>query len=180
MGKVSEIHRVIASPVLQGRRLKHLYVHASFKNMIKISKEKIKEIAEELDCGMKCYYNNKTKEIKTIIDFDSHYGADEELWEDVIKELEENRTDYVEIERMSSRESFLVMVDFTDLVDNSALREKLINSLNRSKPFRNFKWIIDNSGDYRQKWFEFKNQKYIEWVEKKISELNSMEESGNE
>ena len=72
------------------------------------------------------------------------------------------------------------MVDFTDLVDNSALREKLINSLYRSKPFRNFKWIIDNSGDYRQKWFEFKNQKYIEWVEKKISELNSMEESGNE
>lgn len=51
--------------------------------------------------------------------------------------------------------------------------------LNRSKPFSNFKWIIDNSGDYRQKWFDFKNQKYIEWVEEKISELNSMEEFEN-
>lgn len=64
-------------------------------------------------------------------------------------------------------------------MDSASLQEKLINALNRSKPFSNFKWIIDNSGDYRQKWFDFKNQKYIEWVEEKISELNSMEEFEN-
>ena len=147
--------------------------------MINLSKERIKEITGDLDCGMKCYYNKKTKEITTIIDFDSHYGADEELWEDVIKELEENWMNYIEIERMDSRESFLVMEDFAYSVDSASLQEKLINALNRSKPFSNFKRIIDNSGDYRQKWFDFKNQKYIEWVEEKISELNSMEEFEN-
>ena len=154
-------------------------LYISFEKMINLSKERIKEIAGDLDCGMKCYYNKKTKEITTIIDFDSHYGADEELWEDVIKELEENWTDYIEIERMDSRESFLVMEDFAYSVDSASLQEKLINALNRSKPFSNFKWIIDNSGDYRQKWVDFKNQKYIEWVEEKISELNSMEEFEN-
>lgn len=144
--------------------------------MITVTKEKIKGIAEDLDCGMKCYYNKKTKEITTILDFDSHPGADEEPWEDVIDEVEENWDDLVEFERMDSRESFRVMADYTDLVDDSALREKLIDALNRPKPFGTFKWIIDNSGEYRQKWFEFKNQKYIEWVKKRISDLNSMEE----
>ena len=144
--------------------------------MLTISKEKIKEIAEDLDCGMKCYYNKKTKEITTILDFESHIGADEEPWEDVINEVEENWDDLVEFEMMDSRESFRVMADFAEEVDKSALREKLIDALNRSKPFGNFKWIIDNSADYRQNWFDFKNQKYIEWVETRISDLNSMEE----
>lgn len=66
--------------------------------MITLSKEKIKEIAENMDCGMKCYYQKKTKVITTIIDFESHIGADEEGWEDVINELDEHWGDYVEIE----------------------------------------------------------------------------------
>ncbi len=148
--------------------------------MISLSKEKIKEIAENLDCGMKCYYYKKTEEITTIIDFDSHIGADEELWEDVINEVDEHWDDYVEFERMDSRESFRVMEDYAYFVDDSDLKDKLIDALNRPKPFGNFKWIVDNSGEYRQLWFDFKNQKYIEWVEARISDLNSMEEFDNE
>ena len=148
--------------------------------MISLSKEKIKEIAENLDCGMKCYYHKKTEEITTIIDFDSHIGADEELWEDVINEVDEHRDDYVEFERMDSRESFRVMEGYAYFVDDSDLKDKLIDALNRPKPFGNFKWIVDNSGEYRQLWFDFKNQKYIEWVEARISDLNSMEEFDNE
>jgi hypothetical protein len=148
--------------------------------MTNLTKDEIKEIAEYLDCGMICYYHKKTNEITTILDFDSHLGADEEPWEELINEVDEHRDDYVEFERMDTRESFLVMSDFTEVVDDSALREKLTDALNRPKPFGNFKWIIDNSGDYREKWFEFKNQKYIEWVEDKIREYNSMEESGDE
>lgn len=144
--------------------------------MFAISKEKIKKIAEDLDCGMKCYYNKKTKEITTILDFESHLGADEEPWEEVLNEIDEHWDDLVKFERMESRESFRIMADFAEEVDDSALREKLIDALNRPKPFGNFKWIIDNSEDYRQNWFDFKNQKYIEWVEARIIDLNSMEE----
>lgn len=145
--------------------------------MIKLTKQQIKEIAEELDCGMKCYYNKKTKEIKLLPDFDSYYGADEEPWAEELKKLEENWTDYIEIECMNSQESFLVMENFANFIENSTLREKLINSLNRSKPFRNFKWIIDNSGDYRQQWFEFKNQKYIEFVKDQLEQFNRIEDN---
>jgi len=46
----------------------------------------------------------------------------------------------------------------------------LINALNRKKPFREFKFEIDNSNMYRQQWFDFKNAQLKEWVVKKFNE----------
>jgi hypothetical protein len=77
---------------------------------------------------------------------------------------------------MESHESFDIMADFAENVDSRELRDSLINALNRKHPFQNFKWVVDNSGPYRQKWFDFKNQRLIEWVEKKLDEINSLEE----
>jgi len=51
---------------------------------------------------------------------------------------------------MDSHESFKIMADFAENIDNARLQDRLINALNKSKPFRNFNWEIDNSGDYRQ------------------------------
>ena len=146
--------------------------------MIKLTEQQINEIASELDAGMRCFYNKQTGEVKTIPDFDSWFGADQEPWEEDLTELDENRINYIEFEDMSSRESFKIMANFTESVEDVQLRDRLIDSLNRSKPFRNFKRIIDNSGDYREKWFEFKEAKYIEWVKGQIKQLNRFENNG--
>jgi hypothetical protein len=143
--------------------------------MISLTKDQIKEIAEQLDCGMRCYIDKETGEIKTTPDFDNWY-TDDELWTDVLIELEENWGKYVEIERMESRDSFDLIADFAESVDSRELRDSLINALNKKHPFRNFKRVVDNSGPYRQKWFDFKNQSLIECVEKKLGEINSLEE----
>jgi len=140
----------------------------------------INEIADGLDSGMKCYYNLLTGNIKTIIDFDSWAGADDELWEDDINEIDEHFGDFFVFENMSSRDSFNLMVDFVDVVVDSNIQSKLINALNKSKPFRNFKHAIDNSGEYRQQWFDFKKSRYIEWVKDQIeteNELNDFQKS---
>jgi hypothetical protein len=50
------------------------------------------------------------------------------------------------------------------LEGNDELRSELFKALNKRKPFREFKWVIDNSGDYRQKWFDFKNAELKQWV----------------
>ena len=141
---------------------------------MKITGKQIEKIAEELECGMRCFYNLKTGEIKTVVDFDSWIGADEELWEDVLKEIDENRDDYFEFEGMSSHDDFRVMADFSESVEDDGLQGRLINALNRSKPFRNFKWQIDNSGEYRQEWFQFKKMRYIQWVKDQV-DLDSFE-----
>jgi hypothetical protein len=146
--------------------------------MINLSKDQIKEIADQLDCGNRCYINKEACEIKTTPDFNDGF-ADEELWADILVELEENWDKYIEIEKMESYESFDLMADFAESVDSGELRDSLINALNRKHPFQNFKWVIDNSGPYRLRWFDFKTQKLINWVENKLDEINSAENFKN-
>ncbi|NJO88924.1 MAG: hypothetical protein HC831_08185, partial [Chloroflexia bacterium] len=100
---------------------------------------------------------------------------DEEPWEEVLKEIEEHLNDYFEFDGISPRDSFNIMVDFAENIDNLRLQERLINALNKSKPYRNFKWQIDSSGEYRQKWFDFKKNRYIKWVIKQIEDYNSLD-----
>ncbi len=132
----------------------------------------MKEIADWLDVGMRCYFNKQTGEIISIPNFDNWIGADEELWEEAIQELEENWENYVEFDGMTSRDSFRVMADFTDTVDNIKLQDRLVDALNKRKPFQNFKWVIDNSGEYRQQWFDYKKMRYIEWVADQLEAMN--------
>ena len=134
---------------------------------MKPNKKQVKGIAEELDAGMKCFYNLKTGELKTIMNFDEFGFGDEEFWEKDIKEIEKNKKDYVEFTAMESHESYKIMEAFVDKVKDTYLQNKLINILNKSKPFSNFNWQIGNS-DYRQEWFDFRAKSYEDWVEKEI------------
>lgn len=141
---------------------------------LKLTKKQISEIAENLDIGLRCFYRPKTGEIKTLIVIDDWLDKTDELIEQEHKEIEDNITEYIEFDKLTSYESFSIMESFAEKIDNKDLQEKLINALNRAKPFRNFKWLIDNSGDYRQKWFDHKNQKAIEFVEKQVEEYNEL------
>jgi len=145
--------------------------------MIYLTKDQIKEIADQLDCGMRCYINKETGEIKTVVNFESWQTDDREPWEDVLNELDENWDKYIEIERMESHEYFELMADFAESVDNKELRDSLIKALNKKHPFQNFKWVVDNSGPYRQKWFDFKDQKLIEWVKDQLEILDFGQEN---
>jgi hypothetical protein len=135
-----------------------------------MEQEKIKDIADNLDFGMRCFIHSNSKEVKFIPDYDKHPDMDSDVFDADTKEIENNFGDYIEIKGMDSHESFRVMADFVETVDNEKLREKLIQALDRSKPFRNFKFTIDNSGPYRDKWFKFKDKKLIEWVESQMQE----------
>ncbi len=131
---------------------------------MKPTEKQIKKIAEELDCGMRCIFNTRNGELKCIIDSDSWDVADDEILGEDLKEIEQNEADYFEFEQLDTHESFRIMADFAENVDNEVLRNTLVGALNRPKPFRNFKQHIDNSGAYREQWFTFKNSRYIEYV----------------
>ena len=70
---------------------------------------------------------------------------------------------YVTVEPLKSYESFKIMEAFVDTVADKTLQNKLIDALNRRKPFAGFNSVVDNS-DYRQKWFDFKQQQLEEYV----------------
>ena len=139
-----------------------------------LTEEQIKEIAENLDMGMRCFYHLKTGEIEATPDFfeGDWIGQDTGPWQETLDKLDENWGDYFEFEKMTSHESFEIMADFAETLDNHKLQDRLFKALNKSKPFRNFKWEIDNSGEYRQKWFDYKNQRVIEFVKTQIEQHN--------
>ncbi|MGB4960907.1 MAG: UPF0158 family protein [Saprospiraceae bacterium] len=143
---------------------------------MKLSNESIKEIAQNLDCGMVCYINTKTFEIKSIIDPNDMF-AEEELWKADLEEIENDGESYLKIEKMPSREAFRIMEDFADQVTNKKIRNRLIYALEMSKPFKHFKYEVDCNEDIRQQWFKFKEYRYEEWV-KDYCEM-SLEDDGD-
>ena len=74
---------------------------------MKISKEKINRIAQELDSGMTVYINSATLEIKAVLACDDMDYA--EFWDDEIKKIEKEWDDYVILEKMDSHTAFSVM-----------------------------------------------------------------------
>ena len=143
--------------------------------MIILNEQQINDIASNLECGLKCYYNKRTGEIKSFPDTESWIGADEDIWEEDINEIDENRSDYIEFENFSSSELFDMILEFAERIDNEKLRHKLIKALRKPKPFIRIKWFLDNSGEYKQIWFDFKNIKQIESVKEQLKHFNQME-----
>lgn len=126
-----------------------------------LSKEQIKEMAQDLEAGMKLFINKETLEYRSVLDWDDM--IDPEPWDEDIKKIESEWSDYIVIEKMESHESYNVMVDFVDEVNDIRLKEDLIKILNRRSPFANFKAEIESS-DYREEWFAFRTKKYEEYI----------------
>lgn len=139
-------------------------------NMAILDEHQIKEIAEQLDCGFRAFCHKTTGELIFIIDTRKFPEADVDELDEENEKLENNRDDYFEIESMGSSDSYRVMVDFAEQVTTIKLQDQLFRALNKRGPFREFKFVIDNSGDFREQWFAFKNQRYIEWVVQQLEE----------
>jgi hypothetical protein len=133
--------------------------------------EQIITLADNLECGLRCFVHKESRKIVTIPEAVFETGNDsEEFWEKSFKEIEKDINSYFVIERMQTHESFKLMEKFADLVENKILQQKLVLALNKPKPFSNFKYEVENSGSYKQRWYDFKKQQLIEWVKRQLTE----------
>jgi len=136
-----------------------------------LTEQQIKEIAEQLDCGFRSFWHRTTNELLFVPDLLSNPEFDGEIFDQDLEKLDNNFGDYIEIEKPNSSDSFEIMANFTErLNDNEKLKNELTKALNKKKPFREFKFVIDNSGVYRQQWFDFKNAQLKQWVTDKLNE----------
>jgi hypothetical protein len=125
--------------------------------MATFDKQRINEIVEQLDCGFRAFCHKTTGELIFIIDTRKFPTADLDEFEEENERVEANRDEYIEIEAMSSGDSYRVMVDFAEHLTNLPLQDTLFRALNKRGLFREFKFVIDNSGDFR-------HQRAVEWV----------------
>lgn len=133
--------------------------------------EKIKEIAEQLDTGFRAFIHRTTEQLLFVPDENNLIGIDLDPWTEELEQLENNFTDYYEIDKWISSEVFDIMSEFTDQVSDHKLQNQLIDALRKNKPFREFKLVIDNSGDFRQQWFDFKNKWQQDFVLRQLNRL---------
>ena len=129
----------------------------------------IKEIAQVLDSGFNCYYNPKTDEIVTIPNFGQISDEDEfrETFGVELEKVKKSKAEFIKIEVLESFKSFKIMERFISQIADKQLQAQLENILERKKPFPNFKNSIDNS-DYRQNWFDFKQNELEKIVETQL------------
>ncbi|MRT93586.1 UPF0158 family protein [Ancylomarina sp. 16SWW S1-10-2] len=122
------------------------------------------EIADLLLTGMVCVIEKKTGKIDSYPKNMDFFDEEENPWEELIEKVEEDWDSYILIDPMPSSESFNMMKSFANKLEECELKVRLINALEKAKPFRNFKNIVDDSGENRQKWFDFQLQENIKWV----------------
>ena len=132
----------------------------------------LKDIAEELEMGMRAFIHKETQQLIYVPDENKFDALDFEPWEEDLELLEENSSDYFEIEKWSSHEGYNMMLEFAEqLESDNPLQVQLIEALNKKKPFREFNFIIHDSGDFREEWFAFKSTWQQNCVEKQLKDL---------
>lgn len=138
-----------------------------------VNEATIKEIADMLGLGMRCYLHKQTAKHHIIASEEQWDYMDEDEQAEQQQELDKINDDmdsYIEFEPMFPREAFQIMFDFADSVDDESLKNKLMNALDRNKPFRRFKDVLDYAdGDYRQQWFDFEANAYMDYVKEIIA-----------
>ena len=74
--------------------------------MAALTKEQVKEIADQIDCGFRCFVQRQTGEIISIPDTLRHPDMDTEAWENEQEKLDNDFDKYFEIEQLESSDSF--------------------------------------------------------------------------
>ena len=122
-----------------------------------------------MEAGFKCFLHRDTFEVVTYLDSEQYADMDPKDWKEEITKVRRNKKKFIEIESMTSSDSFKVMEQFVDSLENNSTKIRLLTSLEGQKPFANFKHQIDNSDEYRELWFAFRRQKSIEWIQNQLS-----------
>ncbi len=140
---------------------------------VQLTPEMIKEIADQLDMGMKCFYHIPTGELEYYPDEFKHAGFDEEMWAEAMEKVEENFGEYIPFTGIESHESFEIMEDFINEITDTGIQEKFAEVIQRRKPFQQFKNLLPDYPDLRQQWFVYKDKRNIEYVEEQLEVYNN-------
>lgn len=123
-----------------------------------------------------CYFNKDTNQLVAIpgdvdIDLDEEDNELYELepWYEDAKIIKAAPDSFIAIEAMTSAESFRIMEDFIETVDDQNLQRSLLYAIQMRKPFANFRDEINNAGEAeRERWFAFKRERLIDYVKDQL------------
>lgn len=146
--------------------------------MLTLSEKEVEKIAGQLLKGMICFYQLDNKKIYHLPDDEDYFNYDltpEE--EDILDEIDENPDNYAEFVKMEPSQEHQMMETFADrIVKERNFQDELVNALSKPKAATAFKFLIDSSGKYKDRWIEYRLDKYKDWVKEQIDSFNYAEE----
>jgi hypothetical protein len=131
------------------------------ERVMKINEEQILDIAKRLENGYNVYLNKDTGEYRSLPDVDE-FSTDNEFNTDELRKITDHWENYMIFTRMEPWELFEIMEEFLYRVDRD-FQGKLLDALYKTRPFDKFQHLVETS-KYRDDWFEFKDQKYTNYV----------------
>ena len=133
-------------------------------------KRKIHIDWEEVSLAFEMHFD----EVYPMLDLDTgkvrhHYGEFGHGGEDDPTRIEEDEIDrapesYASIERPESHEAFRWMEGFAASQTDEQVREKLLDALDRRRPFRRFKDALGDFPDLYEDWYAFEAERLYEHI----------------
>src|SRR5215203_2312984 len=107
---------------------------------MEVSRNILNQIADNLEAGEICFIHKDTLEIVTYPDEDVFHDTEllEETWQEEIQKVDNNEK-FIAIEKMNSHDTFKVMEDFAEALEDRTMKIRLLTALDGKKPFANFK-----------------------------------------
>ncbi len=130
-------------------------------------KKIVPQIADSLNAGLVCFLNTDTLEVddvpeNLITDPDEYELMTGGSIEDLdLKYLKWDN--YIDIHPPGSNVSYGYMADFAEALPDCSFKQRVFHALEQKRPFANFKYLVENS-DYRQDWFDYKQNRLEEYV----------------
>ncbi len=133
---------------------------------MKLTKEQVKDISEDLQQGFKVYINRKTGEFRSIYDFTILPGVPDP-WEEELNRIKTNWPDHIEIKGMEPWEVFEIMEDFVQEIIDKEGNILLHDALKDKRSFAKFRTLVEGS-EYNKSWFIFRKNRYLKYVQNKL------------
>lgn len=109
--------------------------------------------------GIDHYLDVQTGEI-ILVNLDDFSEDDPEYAE--MKAVADDDERYRYIEPISSRDGWSFMLDFSDHVADSNVRERLLDAIHGSGAFGRFKRVLSYHPELREAWFRFRDERIME------------------
>ena len=134
--------------------------------MAQLSEAELNEAATAIRRGMEVYVHREHGRMLVADDPERNVRADPEIFEAIMQDVSTDPDAYIHIERLPAADAIKIMKDFTDRVRNQELWQALSYALKRPRPFQTFKGELNKFPKNYQKWREYRQVKYREYVAK--------------
>jgi|GEM_PF-1676274 len=141
----------------------------TFDPMAQLSESEINEAATAVRRGMEVYVHREHGRMLVADDPERNVRADPEIFEAIMQDVSNDPDAYIHIERMEAAVAIELMKDFTDRVRNQELWQALSYALKRPRPFQTFKAELEKFPKNYDKWRDYRQVRYREYVVKALA-----------